>query len=60
MSTILYEDDGFMLTQFWGGKERGQCIQLLDIDDGYVQLTKEQARVMVAEINRWLEEQDKK
>ena len=41
-----------MQTRFFGGKERGTCIQLTPPwrDQGHIQLTREQAAVVAAEL----------
>jgi len=55
--------EAISVTSFSGGKERGRCLQLTQAqrdtnsgwsDMSYVQLDKEQAMLLVADITRWL------
>ena len=54
MSTELRSgpNTDIMQTRFYGGKERGTCIQLTPPwrDQGHIQLTREQAAVVAAEL----------
>jgi len=50
-----------LVTSFYGGKDRGKCIQLTQRDDrlkdwGYVAVDKEQAVKLIADLIVWLGE----
>jgi hypothetical protein len=48
MGTIIYEKDGFQVTRFWGGDDRGQCYQLTT-SEGYIQVRRDQFfRMLIA------------
>jgi hypothetical protein len=53
MSNDLYRKDDFTVTSFWGGEERGPCIQITK-GVSYVQLEQEEAKEVVYAINNWL------
>jgi len=59
MSTTIYEDGGLTITQFAGGRERGVCVQIDNVnvaDSGLdaVQLTRAQAETVVTALAKWL------
>lgn len=67
MSTKIYEGAGvheLTLTQYWGGNERGVCLQLTGTNCsrkiGYVGMTREEADAIAGEIKAWLGDLDGK
>ena len=55
LKTIKTITQDVALTSYYGGDKRGVCLQITNQnDEGYVQLTKAQARELVSEINKWL------
>lgn len=54
MSTTLYESTSLQVTRFYGGEERGTCVQI-DVDGyGYVQLTLADAAKLAEVLAGWL------
>lgn len=55
MSTELHahHGDGFYITRFFGGAERGVCIQVTK-DGKYVQLTMDECRTLRKTLNNFL------
>lgn len=53
MSENIYDDNGLDINSFYGGNDRGKCLQFM-IDGKYVQLTEQEVRKVVKEINSWL------
>jgi hypothetical protein len=60
VSTLHYEDRHLDLTQFSGGTERGICIQVTTNErpESYCSFTLEQARTLVRELQRWIDDRD--
>ena len=56
MSTELHanDGDGFYITRFFGGTERGTCIQVTK-DQAYVQLTVDECRVLEEKLGDYLD-----
>ncbi len=55
LKTIETITQNVTLTSYFGGQNRGICLQVTNQSDkGYIQLTKTQARELVGEINKWL------
>jgi len=57
MATTVFENEKYSLTKFWGGVERGQCIQLT-IGDGkeWIELTRDEAIELAIQLLRWAKE----
>ena len=63
MSREIYQGSGghgLSLTEYWGGEDRGICIQLTgencDRKLGYVGLTVEEAQAIVGELSEWIQD----
>jgi len=60
MSTTFYENDKYSLTQFYGGDEDGVCLQITsEKGDSFIQLTLEEAKMLVELIKAWIKLQEK-
>jgi len=59
MSTELFTHKQYTLTRFWGGKDRGICLQITPEqhpDGGYAQLTADDVKELVVELGKFLED----
>jgi len=50
---VGYKDELLHITSFYGGDERGRCLQL-SIGESHIQITKENARKLIKEVTNWL------
>lgn len=53
MSTVLYQEGRLTLSMFAGGRVRGPCVQI-DVDDAYVQLTRDEVRELYNALREYL------
>jgi hypothetical protein len=61
MSTQMVSNTRFSLTRFWGGTERGSCLQVTAptagrnpyMDEGFVQVTREEALLLAETLLRF-------
>lgn len=54
MSTQMCSNTRFQLTRFWGGTQRGTCLQVTaGLQEGYVQVTKEEALALAESLLRF-------
>ena len=52
MGTEIYNDDDIItVNRFWGGEHRGRCYQITG-NEGCVQLTDEQFKIMLKTLRR--------
>ena len=42
------------ITYFHGGKDRGRCLQVEVVDGSFVQLTMDQVKELVTELQKWV------
>lgn len=62
MSTQLTSNTRFSLTRFWGGNERGVCLQVTApgagrdpyMNEGFVQVTREEALLLAESLMRFV------
>ena len=62
MNKELFDDGTISITQFYGGTERGKCLQIIGPAHAckrhghveYLQLTEEQARSVMLALSDWL------
>lgn len=56
MSEDIFKTEKYVLTRYWGGKEKGRCLQItiLNGDCGFVQLTSAEVRELAEKLLRWL------
>lgn len=48
------KDNNFHITSFYGGKNKGRCVQFTMHED-YTQHTKEEIKEIINVLNEWLE-----
>lgn len=53
MSTNIYNKGKMILTSFFGGKERGRCLQFM-IGHEWIEYTEEEVREIADIVNNWL------
>lgn len=53
---VSYKDNNLKLTSFWGGTQRGKCLQL-SLNEDYIQLTKSEVVHLRALLNKWIAEE---
>lgn len=60
MSTEIFENEEYSLTEFWGGTERGKCIQITPRNPAnqnqfgsWIQLTKKDAEILGKKLIEW-------
>ncbi|MDO8623173.1 MAG: hypothetical protein Q7R52_02910 [archaeon] len=53
MGEDIFDENGIILTSFYGGESRGQCIQF-NLRSDYVQLEKEDVKNLNEVISKWL------
>lgn len=51
MSTLLYEDKNYLLTRYWGGDEKGVCLQITLAEGEFIQLTKDDLDEFIKHLN---------
>lgn len=55
MNTELLEMGNLRVTSFYGGNDRGRCIQFTtQAGDGHAQFTKSNVETLVSKLNEWL------
>jgi len=56
MAKDIYETQKYTLTEFYGGIERGVCLQLTCNKDTYIQLTRNEAIELVLQLLKWVKQ----
>ena len=61
MATNIIEKEGkYYLTQLWGGEDKGICLQITAWAGVYFQLTYDEVKELIQELQMWLDSFDKK
>lgn len=55
MSRNFYEKDGLILTSFYGGKERGRCLQLNIVNLSSIQLDRDSTMKLYEALGEWID-----
>ena len=56
MAKDIYETQKYILTEFYGGTERGKCLQLTCKGKTYIQLTRNEVIELILQLLKWIKQ----